>query len=90
MLKGQQLHPVEKTIKEVLRFMKTRKTYLGEFKAKVVVELLRGKKDLLELATQYKVHPNQIKNWKSQLLKQAVEIFEDKRRKKKQISGYRM
>jgi len=70
--------------------MKTRKTYLGEFKAKVVVELLRGKKDLLELATQYKVHPNQIKNWKSQLLKQAVEIFEDKRRKKKQISGYRM
>lgn len=70
--------------------MKTRKTYLGEFKAKVVVELLRGKKDLIELATQYEVHPNQIKNWKSQLLRQAVEIFEDKRRKKRQISGYRM
>ncbi len=70
--------------------MKTRKTYPGEFKARVVVELLRGKKELLELATQYEVHPNQIKNWKSQLLKQAVEIFEDKRRKKKQIPDFRM
>jgi len=70
--------------------MKTRKTYLGEFKAKVVVELLRGKKNLVELATQYELHPNQIKNWKSQLLKQAVEIFEDKRKKRKQVSDYRM
>jgi transposase-like protein len=59
--------------------MKTRKVYLGEFKARVVLELLRGKKNLSELAAEYELHPNQIKNWKSYFLKQAPVIFEDKR-----------
>jgi transposase-like protein len=66
--------------------MKKRKTYLGKFKAKVVLELIRGRKNLVELAAQYEVHPNQIKNWKSQLLKQAVDVFEDKRKKKKLLN----
>jgi transposase-like protein len=60
--------------------MKKRKSYTGDFKARVVLELLRNKKDLSDLADQYDLHPNQIKNWKSLFLKQAVNIFEDKRR----------
>jgi Transposase. len=60
--------------------MKKRKTYSGDFKAKVVLELIRKKKTLTELADQYEPHPNQIKNWKSIFLKQAVNIFDDKRR----------
>lgn len=64
--------------------MRKRKTYSGSFKAKVVLELIRGRKSLTELADQYELHPNQIKNWKSIFLKQAVNIFGDKRRKKKQ------
>jgi transposase-like protein len=62
--------------------MKKRKTDLGDFKAKVVLEFIRGKKNLAELATQYELHPNQIKNWKCQLLKNAADVFEDKRKKK--------
>lgn len=61
--------------------MKRRKIYSGSFKAKVVIELLEGRKSLKELADQYHVHPNQIKNWKSILLKQASFVLEDKRRK---------
>ncbi len=60
--------------------MKKRKTYAGTFKAMVVTELICGKKSLTELAARYNLHPNQIKNWKSELLKQASTIFEDKRR----------
>ena len=59
--------------------MRKRKTYTGAFKAKVVLELLNDKKSLPELAIRYDLHPNQIKNWKSQFFKQAVTIFDDKR-----------
>jgi transposase len=64
--------------------MKKRKTYTGSFKAKVVLELIDGRNSLTELASQYRLHPNQIKNWKSQFLKQATYIFQDKRKNKKQ------
>jgi transposase-like protein len=63
--------------------MKKRNTYSGSFKAKVVLELIRGERGLTELADQYRVHPNQIKNWKSRLLKQAPCVLEDKRRARK-------
>jgi transposase len=59
--------------------MKARKRYTGEFKARVVAEYIKGEKNLAELATAYQVHPNQIKNWKSILLKHANEVLEDRR-----------
>ena len=62
--------------------MTKRRTYSGTFKAQIVLELLRGKKSLLELAALYQVHPNQIKNWKSVFLHQAPELFADKRKKR--------
>ena len=36
---------------------------------------LRGDKTLAELAEQYDVHPNQIVQWKTQLLERAVDVF---------------
>ena len=62
--------------------MKGRRTYTGSFKFKVVMESLKGEKPLVELAQEYKVHPNQIKNWKSVFLKRGSEVLEDRRRKK--------
>lgn len=62
--------------------MKKRKIYSGEFKSKIVLDLLSGKKKLPELAKEHKLHPNQIKNWKSIFLSKAGEMMEDKRRKK--------
>ncbi len=49
--------------------MPVRKTYTGQFKGNVA------------LAAQYEVHPNQIKQWKRQLVGHAGELFADKRRK---------
>jgi transposase len=63
--------------------MKRRKTYTGSFKFRVVLELLNGEKTLVDLAKEYQLHPNQIKNWKSVLLKRGGDILEDKRRRQK-------
>ena len=54
---------------------KKRRTFSDQFKAKVALEAVRGVKTMAELATEYKVHPNQISNWKKQLISQAAELF---------------
>jgi transposase len=59
--------------------MKKRKTYSGTFKARVISDLLLGKKELEELANDYQLHPNQIKNWKTLLFKRAHIILDDRR-----------
>lgn len=61
--------------------MSIRKQYTGSFKGKVALEALREAKTLSELASEYEVHPNQIKNWKSHLSGHVDELFTDKRRK---------
>jgi transposase len=50
------------------------------FKAKVALEALKGEQTLVELAARFQVHPNQITEWKKQLLDRAPEIF-DKEKK---------
>lgn len=52
-----------------------RRTFSDKFKAKVAIEAIRGVKTLAELATEYKVHPNQISDWKKQVLSNAQELF---------------
>jgi len=68
--------------------MKKRKTYSGSFKAAVVREFINSSVTLEELAKKYRVHPNQIKNWKSLLLKEAPRVFDDRRRKAKSKSRH--
>ena len=52
-----------------------RRKFTDRFKAKVAVEAVRGVKTLAELATEYGVHPNQVSDWKKQLLAKAPELF---------------
>ena len=51
-------------------------TYTPEQKAKVVLELLKEEQTLGELATQYKVTPKTIQNWKKEFLANASKAFE--------------
>lgn len=60
-----------------------RRNFDPAFKAKVALEALRERKTLSELASHYDLHPNQISNWKQQLLDQADELFVDGRKKRK-------
>jgi len=52
-----------------------RRNHSPTFKATVALEAIRGDKTLAELAKQYDVHPNQITDWKGQLLERAASVF---------------
>ena len=56
---------------------RTRRNHTGNFKAKVALAALRGDKTLIEIAQQYEVHPNQVTEWKRQLLERAAGVFDD-------------
>ncbi|WP_131120261.1 IS3 family transposase [Lichenihabitans psoromatis] len=52
-----------------------RRNHSPAFKAKVALAAVRGEKTLAELAQQFDVHPNQITQWRSQLLDGAAGVF---------------
>ena len=55
-----------------------RRNHSPAFKAKVALAALKGDRTMSELATQFDVHPNEIKQWKDQLLDSVTDVFDDK------------
>lgn len=55
---------------------KKRRNFSGTFKAKVALAANRGDKTTAELASQFKLHANQIASWKKMLLDGVAEIFD--------------
>ena len=57
-----------------------RRNHAPVFKAKVALEALKGEETLVELSQRYQVHPNQITDWKRQLLDHAADVFSKDRK----------
>ncbi len=57
-----------------------RRNHAPAFKAEVALDALKGEQTIMELAQRYQVHPNQITEWKKQLLEHAPEIFSQGRK----------
>ncbi|MDX9823016.1 MAG: transposase [Syntrophales bacterium] len=61
-----------------------RRNHAPAFKTKVALDALKGDQTIVELSQRFQVHPNQITEWKKQLLEHAPDIF-SKDRKAEQI-----
>jgi transposase len=54
---------------------KTRRKFDAGVKAKIALEAVREDATMAELAARHGVHPNQIYNWKKQLIDHAEQLF---------------
>jgi transposase len=52
-----------------------RRNHSPAFKAKVAVAAIKGVRTMIDLAQAFDVHPNQIKQWRVQLLEGATGVF---------------
>lgn len=52
-----------------------RRNHSPAFKAKVALAAVKGEQTIAELAVRYDVHPNQVTQWKTQLLNSAAAVF---------------
>ena len=56
-----------------------RRNFTSEFKAKLVLEVLKGEKELNVIATENDIQPNLLRNWKKEFLDKASLVFDDSR-----------
>ena len=56
--------------------MATRKKFTSKFKTAVVLEALKERMTVAELAQKHDIHPTQINTWKREFLNKAEDVFE--------------
>ncbi len=61
--------------------MSRRKRYDGQFKAQVAIEAIKNQQTTAQIASEYGVHPNQVSQWKKQVLDQLPQLFTNGRSK---------
>ena len=62
---------------------KKRRTFSGAEKAKIVLEALKERQTLSEIAQKFEVHPVQVSSWKKEAQEHLGELFSDKRSRDK-------
>ena len=65
-----------------IRMSRQKRNFNAKFKSDLVLELLKGEKDLNTLATENKIQPNLLRNWKKEFLDNAAIVFDEKRDEK--------
>ncbi len=65
-----------------------KKTYTAEFKARVVLELLREEQTVGQIASKYEIHATQLSRWRKSVLEGIPELLSDKRKREIQIKEH--
>ena len=55
---------------------RTRRNFTAQFKSKLVLEVLKGEKDINTIATENDIQPNLLRNWKKEFLDNAALVFD--------------
>jgi len=58
---------------------RTRRNFTAKFKSDLVLEVLKGEKDINTIATENDIQPNLLRNWKREFLEKASVVFDDSR-----------
>jgi transposase-like protein len=58
---------------------KQRRSFSADMKARIALEAIKGQKTIQEIGSHYGVHPNQVTNWKRQLVEGTPTLFADRR-----------
>ena len=58
---------------------RTRRNFSAKFKASLVLEVLKGEKDINTIATENDIQPNLLRNWKKEFLSKVEVVFDDSR-----------
>lgn len=59
-----------------------KRRFTAEFKASLVLEVLREEKELSVIAAEHEINPNQLRAWKKAFLEKAPTLFEESRQVK--------
>jgi transposase-like protein len=59
------------TTRSEVRKMKKKTRHTPEKKAEVVIKMLKEEETIVQIASEYGIHPNQLGRWKSEFLKLA-------------------
>lgn len=57
-------------------------TYSPEYKAKLVMEVITGEKQLGEIASANGINPNMLRNWKNEFTENAFKVFNESTQEK--------
>ena len=63
----------------------SRKGYGSDYKAKIVLEVLKEEKPLEEIASENNLNPNMVRGWKKEFINNAGSVFEKKSKAEKEI-----
>ena len=66
---------------------KQRRQFSAKFKFQVALEASKELKTINEIASQYEVHPTQVKQWKKQLQADGADIFNEQAAKQHQVQA---
>ena len=63
----------------------SRGKYTPEFKAKIVLEVLQGERELGAIAAENNLNPNMVRNWKAEFVENASSIFEEQGKAEREV-----
>lgn len=58
---------------------RTKRHFTAEFKTKIILEVIEGRRTINEISSEHSIQPNLIRNWKKEFLEKAALVFDDKR-----------
>jgi transposase-like protein len=62
-----------------------RRNHSAEFKAKIVIEVMKEVMSINEIASEHELHPNVVRRWKTEAIENMVEVFSDKNKQINEI-----